>query len=94
MPSIVSLQARELLDSRGVPTLETEVLLDCGTRARASVPSGASKGAFEATELRDGDSSRYGGKGVLGSIELVEGEQITSTSYECIERWSSCAEWS
>ncbi len=74
MPSIVSLQARELLDSRGVPTLETEVLLDCGTRARASVPSGASKGAFEATELRDGDSSRYGGKGVLGSIELVEGE--------------------
>ena len=74
MGSIVSLRARELLDSRGVPTLETEVLLDCGARARASVPSGASKGAFEALELRDGDASRYGGKGVLSSIEHVEGE--------------------
>jgi enolase len=63
--------AREILDSRGNPTVEVEVLLDDGTLARAAVPSGASTGAFEAYELRDGDPDRYGGKGVLGAVTAV-----------------------
>jgi len=64
--------AREILDSRGNPTVEVEVLLDDGALGRAAVPSGASTGQFEAVELRDG-GSRYGGKGVLGAIEAVNG---------------------
>src|SRR5689334_16124497 len=63
--------AREILDSRGNPTVEVEVALDDGTLARAAVPSGASTGAFEANELRDGDPKRYGGKGVEGAVENV-----------------------
>jgi enolase len=63
--------AREVLDSRGNPTVEVEVLLDDGVVSRALVPSGASTGAFEAYELRDGDASRYGGKGVLKAVEAV-----------------------
>jgi len=63
--------AREILDSRGNPTVEVEVLLDDGTVARADVPSGASTGAFEAYELRDGDKSRYLGKGVLKAVDAV-----------------------
>ena len=63
MASIEAVGAREILDSRGNPTVEVEVLLDDGTFARAAVPSGASTGAFEAVELRDG-GDRYGGKGV------------------------------
>ncbi|MFB0919887.1 MAG: phosphopyruvate hydratase, partial [Oscillospiraceae bacterium] len=71
---IVDVQAREILDSRGNPTLEVEVTLDDGTIGRAAVPSGASTGAFEACELRDGDKSRYLGKGVLKAVENVNGE--------------------
>jgi len=71
MAAIEAVGAREILDSRGNPTVEVEVLLEDGTVARAAVPSGASTGAFEATELRDGDKSRYGGKGVLQAVENV-----------------------
>jgi len=68
---IEAVNAREILDSRGNPTVEVEVLLDDGTVQRAAVPSGASTGAFEAYELRDGDKSRYGGKGVLKAVTAV-----------------------
>ena len=66
--------AREILDSRGNPTVEVEVTLDDGTVGRASVPSGASTGMYEACELRDGDKSRYGGKGVSVAVENVNRE--------------------
>jgi enolase len=72
--SIEAVGAREILDSRGNPTVEVEVALDDGTVARAAVPSGASTGAFEAVELRDGDKSRYGGKGVLKAVGAVNDE--------------------
>jgi enolase len=68
---IEAVVAREILDSRGNPTVEVEVLLDDGTVSRAAVPSGASTGAFEAYELRDGDKSRYLGKGVLKAVDAV-----------------------
>lgn len=71
---IVDVMAREILDSRGNPTVEVEVTLDDGTVGRASVPSGASTGMYEACELRDGDKSRYGGKGVSIAVENVNGE--------------------
>jgi len=71
MASIEYIESREILDSRGNPTVEVEVILDDGTTARACVPSGASTGAFEAVELRDGDKSRYLGKGVLTAVENV-----------------------
>ena len=71
MALIEAVGAREILDSRGNPTVEVEVLLDDGIVQRAAVPSGASTGAFEAYELRDGDKSRYGGKGVLKAVEAV-----------------------
>ncbi|HVF20397.1 MAG TPA: phosphopyruvate hydratase [Mycobacteriales bacterium] len=73
MASIEAVAAREILDSRGNPTVEVEVALDDGTIARAAVPSGASTGAFEAVELRDGDD-RYGGKGVTRAVAAVEDE--------------------
>src|SRR5256712_8375522 len=63
MPRIAHVQAREILDSRGNPTVEVELKLDSGHRGTAAVPSGASTGAHEAVELRDGDPTRYGGKG-------------------------------
>jgi enolase len=69
--SIEAVGAREILDSRGNPTVEVEVLLDDGTVARAAVPSGASTGAFEAVERRDGDANRYGGKGVEKAVDAV-----------------------
>jgi enolase len=69
--SIDAVGAREILDSRGNPTVEVEVALDDGTIARAAVPSGASTGAFEAVELRDGDTGRYGGKGVTRAVLAV-----------------------
>jgi enolase len=69
--AIAFVDAREILDSRGNPTIEVDVVLDDGTVASAAVPSGASTGAFEAYELRDGDASRYGGKGVLGAVASV-----------------------
>lgn len=80
MANIEAVHAREILDSRGNPTVEVEVLLDDGHYGRAGVPSGASTGAFEAVELRDGDKSRYGGKGtaqaVTNVIEAMEEELI------------------
>lgn len=85
MAKIVKVHGREVLDSRGNPTVEVEVLLDDGTKARAIVPSGASTGESEALELRDGDKSRYLGKGVLKAVEnvntklapVVEGMEVT-----------------
>jgi enolase len=74
VPSIAAVDAREILDSRGNPTVEVEIALDDGTFARAAVPSGASTGAFEAVELRDG-GDRYGGKGVLAAVAAV-GDRI------------------
>ena len=71
MSAIEDIQAREILDSRGNPTVEVDVLLEDGAFGRAAVPSGASTGAHEAVELRDGDTSRYGGKGVLRAVEAV-----------------------
>jgi len=71
MASIEYIESREILDSRGNPTVEVEVILDDGTVARACVPSGASTGKLEAIELRDGDKSRYGGKGTLKAVENV-----------------------
>ncbi|MGH3332164.1 MAG: phosphopyruvate hydratase, partial [Nocardioidaceae bacterium] len=70
MASIEAVGAREILDSRGNPTVEVEVALDDGTVSRAAVPSGASTGAFEAVELRDG-GKRYGGKGVDNAVKAV-----------------------
>jgi enolase len=69
--TITNIKARQVLDSRGNPTLEAEVYLQDGTRARAIVPSGASTGEHEALELRDGDKSKYGGKGVLKAVANV-----------------------
>jgi enolase len=74
MSAIVDVVAREILDSRGLPTVEADVLLESGVMGRAAVPSGASTGEREAIELRDGDSSRYGGKGVLRAVEHVNTE--------------------
>ncbi|MEW6058565.1 MAG: phosphopyruvate hydratase [Actinomycetota bacterium] len=71
MPAIVTVEAREILDSRGNPTVEVEVALDDGAIGRADVPSGASTGEHEALELRDGDANRFGGKGVLRAVENV-----------------------
>ena len=71
MPYIVSVYAREVLDSRGNPTVECEVTTESGAFGRAIVPSGASTGEREALELRDGDKSRYGGKGVLTAVANV-----------------------
>jgi len=74
MSSIVDVVAREILDSRGNPTVEADVLLESGAMGRAAVPSGASTGSREAIELRDGDAQRYGGKGVLKAVESINTE--------------------
>ena len=74
MSAIVDVIAREILDSRGNPTVEADVLLETGVLGRAAVPSGASTGSREAIELRDGDKSRYLGKGVLNAVENVNTE--------------------
>ncbi len=74
MTTIIDIHAREILDSRGNPTVEVDVLLDDGSFGRAMVPSGASTGAHEAVELRDGDKARYLGKGVLKAVAAVNGE--------------------
>ncbi len=74
MSAINDIHAREILDSRGNPTVEVDVILESGAFGRAAVPSGASTGAHEAVELRDGDASRFGGKGVLMAVEAVNGE--------------------
>ena len=80
MTAILNIIAREILDSRGNPTIEVDVLLEDGAVGRAAVPSGASTGAHEAVELRDGDKSRYGGKGVLKAVDAVEGEIFETLS--------------
>ena len=74
MTAIIDITARQILDSRGNPTVEVDVLLESGARGRAAVPSGASTGAYEAVELRDGDKGTYGGKGVLKAVENVNTE--------------------
>jgi enolase len=74
MSTIVDIIGREVIDSRGNPTVECDVLLESGTLGRAAVPSGASTGSREAIELRDGDASRYGGKGVLRAVENINTE--------------------
>jgi enolase len=74
MTAIIDIIGREILDSRGNPTVEVDVVLEDGSRGRASVPSGASTGAHEAVELRDGDNSRYLGKGVRKAVEAVNGD--------------------
>lgn len=68
---IAEIKGREILDSRGNPTVEVDVILESGIMGRASVPSGASTGEHEALELRDGDKTRYGGKGVLKAVENI-----------------------
>jgi enolase len=74
MTAITDIIGREILDSRGNPTVEVDVVLEDGSRGRAAVPSGASTGAHEAVELRDGDKARYGGKGVRKAVDAVNGE--------------------
>ena len=74
MSSIADIQAREILDSRGNPTVEVDVFLEDGSAGRAAVPSGASTGAYEAVEMRDGDADRYNGKGVLKAVDAVNFE--------------------
>ncbi|MDP7242681.1 MAG: phosphopyruvate hydratase [Rhodospirillales bacterium] len=74
MSAIIDITAREILDSRGNPTVEVDVVLESGAQGRAAVPSGASTGTHEAVELRDGDKKRYGGKGVTKACEAVNGE--------------------
>src|SRR3990170_6548363 len=91
MPKIAALQAREILDSRGNPTVEVDVRLDDGALGRAAVPSGASTGAHEALELRDGDPARFSGKGVQRAVanvnariaqEIVGREALDQTGLE------------
>src|SRR5437867_5998960 len=72
MSTIVEIRAREILDSRGNPTVEADVILDSGIMGRAAVPSGASTGEHEAVELRDGEKERYGGKGARHAVRNVE----------------------
>ena len=80
MSAIVDINGREILDSRGNPTVEVDVTLETGAMGRAAVPSGASTGAHEAVELRDGDRARYGGKGVRRAVEAVNGEIFDALS--------------
>src|SRR5579872_942202 len=80
MSAIIDIRAREILDSRGNPTVEVEAELESGAAGRAAVPSGASTGAHEAVKLRDGDKRRYGGKGVLRAVEAVNGEIFDALS--------------
>ncbi|MFC0281706.1 phosphopyruvate hydratase [Falsigemmobacter intermedius] len=87
MTTIIDIHAREILDSRGNPTIEVDVLLESGAEGRAAVPSGASTGAHEAVERRDGDKSRYLGKGVLEAVAAVNGEIAeTLTGFDATEQ--------
>jgi len=80
MTAIIDITAREILDSRGNPTVEVDVTLESGAKGRAAVPSGASTGTHEAVELRDGDKKRYGGKGVRKAVDAVNGEIFDAVS--------------
>ena len=84
MSKIVDIQAREILDSRGNPTVEADVHLCCGTIGRAAVPSGASTGEHEAIELRDGDKKRYLGKGVQKAVANVNGKIKSALIGHCV----------
>jgi enolase len=87
MSMIIDIHAREILDSRGNPTVEVDVTLEDGTMGRAAVPSGASTGAYEAVEKRDGDKSRYMGKGVLEAVNAVNGEIADAlVGFEAVEQ--------
>jgi enolase len=87
MSAIDQLIGRQILDSRGRPTVEVDVLLASGAKGRAAVPSGASTGSFEAVERRDGDAGRYGGKGVLGAVQAVNGELCdTLDGFEALDQ--------
>src|SRR3989441_669105 len=81
MSTIISVRAREILDSRGNPTIEADVTLSSGAAGRAAVPSGASTGEHEAVELRDGDQKRFGGKGVLEAEERERGHRSTTRGH-------------
>jgi enolase len=85
MTAIVDIIGREILDSRGNPTVEVDVVLEDGSIGRAAVPSGASTGAHEAVELRDGDKARYLGKGVLKAVEAVNGEIYEALTDHAVE---------
>jgi enolase len=78
MTAITNIAAREILDSRGNPTVEVDVILEDGSFGRAAAPSGASTGAHEAVELRDGDKNRFLGKGVLKAVEAPQTEIVDS----------------
>ena len=84
MSSIVDVVAREILDSRGNPTVEADVLIESGVMGRAAVPSGASTGSREALELRDQDKARYGGKGVLKAVEHINTEIYTLSLHDAL----------
>jgi enolase len=87
MPEIIDIAAREILDSRGNPTVEVDVTLDDGSFGRAAVPSGASTGAHEAVEKRDNDPKRYGGKGVRQAVDAVNGEILDALSgFEALDQ--------
>ena len=87
MSTIIDIHAREILDSRGNPTVEVDVILEDGTMGRAAVPSGASTGAHEAVEMRDGDKNRYMGKGVQQAVAAVNGEIAeTIVGFDAIEQ--------
>src|SRR2546421_2624000 len=85
MTAIVDIIGREILDSRGNPTVEVDVVLEDGSIGRAAVPSGASTGAHEAVELRDGDKKRYLGKGVQNAVEAVNGENFEALSDQSVQ---------
>ena len=85
MTDIVDIIGREILDSRGNPTVEVDVVLEDGSIGRAAVPSGASTGAHEAVELRDGDKSRYLGKGVEKAVAAINGEIFEALSDQAVE---------
>src|ERR1700716_3613870 len=86
MTAIVDIIGREILDSRGNPTVEVDVVLEDGSMGRAAVPSGASTGAHEAVELRDGDKARYLGKGVQKAVEAVNGEIFEALGDMAVEQ--------
>src|SRR5471030_85775 len=86
MTAITDIIGREILDSRGNPTVEVDVILEDGSKGRAAVPSGASTGAHEAVELRDGDKARYGGKGVQKAVAAVNGEIFEALSDMAVEQ--------
>ena len=98
MTEIVHVHAREILDSRGNPTLECEVTVASGAVGRAAVPSGASTGEHEAHELRDGEKSRYGGKGVRTAVENVRSKiaprllGMDAAAQEALEKATAAAE--